>query len=125
MQLCSRWDKSLSSLLNALTKHLGKRLVFERSPRDAEDRDTYGVAEGGDVADRNLLQHARRPLDEASLRRVAGVLVRLAGQAQYAKVYAAQNSRSSPACFDRRCMSGLSGICGITAIILPMLSIIS
>lgn len=67
-----RWDKSLASLLNTLTKHLGKRLAFERSPRDAEDRQQQASE--------------RVPLDEASLRRIVQLLVRVAGRAQYSKV---------------------------------------
>ena len=80
--LLCRWDRSLATLLGSLTKHLGKRLCFERSPRDAEDKDRY-------AAPLDAVKHrhdARRPLDDHILHRVAGTIVGLAAQAQFAKV---------------------------------------
>ena len=79
-QVACRWDKPLAALLNSLTKHLGKRLAAERSPRDAQDVADDDGEDGDDGA------AGGRALDEAALRRVAGVLVRLAGRAQYSKV---------------------------------------
>ncbi|KAK9792661.1 hypothetical protein WJX73_001340 [Symbiochloris irregularis] len=76
------WDKSLASLLSSLTKYMGKRLVFERSPKLDEDQDGY------EAAGVSLQSHdAREPMDEDTTRRLAAVVVKLAGPAQFAKSY--------------------------------------
>ena len=72
-----RWDKSLGTLLNYLVKYMGKRLASEYSPKDPEDEK--------DFQQESTAAH-RQPLDEATQRRVVGVLVRLSGRAQYSKV---------------------------------------
>ena len=80
-----RWDKALASLLNAVTKHLGKRLSFEQSPRDAQEQQEL-LGSRADGPAESATGGARQALDEATQRRVVGMVVRLAGRAQYSKV---------------------------------------
>lgn len=84
----------MASLLHSLTKYMGKRLTLERSPKFDEDQDSYKVAADVDTQSAD----ARAPMNEDTVRRLAALLVRLAGPAQFHKVM--QTAVNDPECQD-------------------------
>ena len=83
-----RWTGTLSVFLDRLTRHISTRVCREQSPGGERERETSDEEDEqmDDVSPAGQPVTARRaPLSEDTQRRVAGVIVKLASKAQYAK----------------------------------------